>query len=215
MKRLIVAITGASGSIYGIRALEILRGLGDVETHVIVTKGARTTLTQETGRSMAQLLELADEVHVNNNLGASIASGSFRADGMLVAPCSVKSLAGIAACYSDTLVVRAADITLKERRRLVLLFRETPLHLGHIRLLEQVTAAGAIVMPPVPAFYTRPGTIADIVDHTVSRALDLFDIDAGFSRWQGLATPTSDMAPPAPTGVAPMRGGETARVRRG
>ncbi|MDE1674872.1 UbiX family flavin prenyltransferase [Nocardia gipuzkoensis] len=207
MKRLIVAITGASGSIYGIRALEILRDLDGIETHVVVTKGARATLTQETGLSVARVLELADEVHANTNLGASIASGSFRVDGMLVAPCSVKSLAGIAACYSDNLVTRAADVTLKERRRLVLLVRETPLHRGHIRLFDQVTAAGAIVMPPVPAFYIRPDTMADIVDHTVVRALDLFGIDsAGSTRWQGIFASTGDVA--SRSGASPVHSGD-------
>jgi 4-hydroxy-3-polyprenylbenzoate decarboxylase len=186
VRRIIIAITGASGAVYGIRALELLRGIPDVETHLVMTKAARATVGYETDRSVAEVRALADVVHSENDLGASISSGSFRTAGMLVAPCSVKTLSGIASSYDESLVVRAADVVLKERRRLVLLLRETPLHAGHLRLMSDVTASGAIVMPPVPAFYTRPASVADIVDHTVGRALDLLDVDTdAVQRWTG------------------------------
>lgn len=185
-RRVIVALTGASGAVYGIRALEMLRELPDVETHLVLTKAARATIDHETDLAVADVRALADVVHSDGDLGAPISSGSFRTAGMLVAPCSVKTLSGIATSYDDTLVVRAADVVLKERRPLVLLLRETPLHAGHIRLMADVTASGAIVMPPVPAFYTRPVTIADIVDHTVGRALDALGIETDHvQRWDG------------------------------
>lgn len=185
-RHLVLAITGASGVIYGIRALEILRKMPDVRTHLVLTKAARATVRQETDMTAADVHALADEVHSDNDLGASIASGSFRTDGMLVAPCSVKTLSAIANCYDDTLVARAADVVLKERRRLVLLLRETPLHGGHLRLMSEATASGAILMPPVPAFYSRPASIDDIVHHTVGRALDLLDVSVdGMVRWTG------------------------------
>jgi 4-hydroxy-3-polyprenylbenzoate decarboxylase len=194
--RIIVAITGASGAQYGIEALRALRAQGGIETHLVLTRAARATIAAETDLSVEQVRELADVVHSDNDLGSAIASGSFRTDGMLVAPCSVKTLSGIANCYDDTLVVRAADVVLKERRRLVLLVRETPLHATHLRLMTEVTASGAIVMPPVPAFYTRPASVDDIVTHTVGRALDLFGIDAaGVQRWTGERGHT---APPTP-----------------
>lgn len=185
-RRIIVAVTGASGAIYGARALQLLHGVPDVETHAIVTTGARKTLAYETDVDPVQLTELADVVHRENDLAASISSGSFRTDGMIVAPCSIKTLSGIANCYDDNLVVRAADVVLKERRRLVLLVRETPLHLSHLRLMTEVTSAGGIVVPPVPAFYNRPESVDDIVDQTVVRVLDLFDLDVGgITRWAG------------------------------
>ena len=185
MRRLIVAMTGASGSIYGIRALEILRGIPDVETHLIVSSAGARTLADETDCTLDQLRRLADEVHNNKDIGAAIASGSFRTEGMLVAPCSVKTLSGIAHCYADELIVRAADVCLKERRRLVLLFRETPLHAGHIALMEQATRNGAVIMPPVPAFYHRPRSIDEMVTQTIGRALDLFGIAAPMvKRWK-------------------------------
>jgi flavin prenyltransferase len=185
-RRIIVAITGASGAQYGIEALRALRELPEVETHLILTRAARPTVVAETDVTVQQVRELADVVHSDHDLGSALASGSFRTDGMLVAPCSVKTLSGIANSYDETLVVRAADVVLKERRRLVLLFRETPLHAGHLRLMTEVTAAGAVVMPPVPAWYTRPATPQDIVLHTVGRALDLFGIELpGVRRWTG------------------------------
>ena len=184
MKRLIVAITGASGVIYGIRALEILRRVSDVESHLILTPSGARTIVEETAYSVDKVRKLAHCEYNYKDIGAAISSGSFKTAGMLVAPCSVKSLSGIAHCYNDELVVRAADVCLKERRRVVLLFRETPLHAGHIALMEQATRNGAIVMPPVPAFYSRPKTIDDLVMQTVGRALDLFAIDAQVvKRW--------------------------------
>ncbi|MDP2005169.1 MAG: UbiX family flavin prenyltransferase [Rubrivivax sp.] len=184
-RRLIVAITGASGAIYGVRALEVLRTIG-VQTHLILTASGARTLTEETDYSVAEVRALAHEVHSARDIGATISSGSFRTLGMLVAPCSIKTLSGIAHCYNDELVVRAADVCLKERRRVVLLLRETPLHAGHIALMDQATRNGAVIMPPVPAFYHRPKTVADIVDQTVGRALDLFDFDLpGLKRWDG------------------------------
>lgn len=184
--RLVIGITGASGAIYGVRALETVRDIGDVETHLIVSKGARATLALETDFALEQVKALADVVHVDTNLAASISSGSFATRGMLIAPCSVKTLGAIASCSGNNLISRAADVTLKERRPLVLLVRETPLHAGHIQAMQQATAAGATIMPPVPAFYHRPKTIDEIVDQTVGRALDQF----GFSsprvrRWTG------------------------------
>jgi 4-hydroxy-3-polyprenylbenzoate decarboxylase len=188
MPRLIVAITGASGAIYGIRALELLRAAG-AETHLVVSPSGVRTIAEETDRSLDDVQALATHVHGFRDIGASIASGSFPVDGMLVAPCSVKTLSAIAHCGTDELIARAADVQLKERRRVVLLFRETPLHAGHIAIMERATMNGAIVMPPVPAFYHRPATIDDIVTQTVGRALDLFGIDAkAVRRWNGAGT---------------------------
>ncbi|MGH2882871.1 MAG: UbiX family flavin prenyltransferase [Solirubrobacteraceae bacterium] len=186
-RRIVVAITGASGAIYGIRALEILRERPDVETHLVISEGGRATIAQETRRSLGEVRALAEIVHPFRELGASIASGSFRTDGMLVAPCSIRTLSAIANCATGDLVSRAADVVLKERRRLVLLVRETPLHAGHLRLMLQATENGAIVMPPVPAFYTEPASIEELVDHTVGRALDLLGIDTELvNRWDGM-----------------------------
>ena len=185
-RRLIIAITGASGAIYGVRALQLLRALGGIETHLILTASGARTLVEETDFSAADVRALADQVHSARDIGATVSSGSFRTLGMLVAPCSIKTLSGIAHCYNDELVVRAADVCLKERRRVVLLLRETPLHAGHITLMDQATRNGAIIMPPVPAFYQRPTTVQDIVDQTVGRALDLFDLDIpAVKRWNG------------------------------
>jgi len=183
--RLIVAITGASGAIYGIRALLHLSRLAHVETHLVVTAAARRTIAQETDWGLAAIVALADHCHHPADLGAAIASGSFRTRGKLVAPCSVKTLSAIAHCADGDLVARAADVCLKERRRVVLMLRETPLHAGHIALMATATASGAILMPPVPTFYHRPATIEDIVDHSIGRALDLFGIDAGIVRRWG------------------------------
>jgi len=184
MKRLIVAITGASGVIYGIRALEVLRGVPGLESHLILTPSGARTIVEETAYTVDKVRKLAHHEYNYKDIGAAVSSGSFKTAGMLVAPCSVKSLSGIANCYNDELVVRAADVCLKERRRVVLLFRETPLHAGHIALMGQATRNGAIVMPPVPAFYSRPKTIDELVMQTVGRALDLFDIDAKVvKRW--------------------------------
>lgn len=186
MKRIIVAITGASGAIYGVRALEALRAMDEIEVHLVISPSAARTLREETDFSMEQVQGLAHVVHNHKDIGASIASGSFRTDGMVVAPCSVKTLSGIAHCYAEDLVIRAADVCLKERRRLVLLFRETPLHAGHIALMDQATRMGAIIMPPIPSFYHRPRSIEDIVDRSVGRMLDLFELSNDLvSRWTG------------------------------
>lgn len=186
MGRLVVGLSGASGVVYGIRLLEVLRDQADIETHLVVSGGARRTIELETDFALEQVEALADHVHDARDLAAPLSSGSFRTMGMVVAPCSIKTLSGIAHSYNDNLLIRAADVTLKERRRLVLLPRETPLHLGHARLLVQVLEMGAIVMPPVPALYHRPRTIDDVVNHTVSRVLDLFGIDNELvSRWAG------------------------------
>jgi flavin prenyltransferase len=185
-RRIVVAITGASGAVYGVRAAEMLSGLPDVETHLIITSGARKTLAYETATDVAAVMKLADVVYREDDLAAPISSGSYRTEGMLVAPCSIKTLSGIANCYGDNLVVRAADVTAKERRRLVLVVRETPLHLSHLRLMTEVTAAGGIIVPPVPAFYHHPRTVDDIVNQTVGRVLDLFGLDTGaVQRWEG------------------------------
>ena len=184
MRRLIVALTGASGSVYGVRALQLLRDVADVETHLILSPAAIRTAAEELDIGADEIRGLADKVHSFRDVGASISSGSYKTIGMLVAPCSVKTLSGIAHCYNDELVVRAADVCLKERRRVVLLFRETPLHAGHIALMQQATLNGAVIMPPVPAFYHRPQTIDDIVTQTIGRALDLFGIDLPLvKRW--------------------------------
>ena len=186
MKRLIVAITGASGAIYGVRALEALRATGNIEVHLVISPSAARTLREETDFTMEDVRGLANVVHNHRDIGASIASGSFRTDGMIVAPCSVKTLSGIAHCYAEDLVIRAADVCLKERRRVVLLFRETPLHAGHISLMDQATRMGAIIMPPIPSFYHRPQVIGDIVNQSVGRMLDLFELDNDLvSRWTG------------------------------
>lgn len=188
MRRIIVAITGASGAIFGIRALEVLGQVEDVETHLVMSTGARATIAYETGYSVEQVRALASVVHSERNLGATISSGSFRTEGMLVAPCSIKTLSGIANSFDENLIVRAADVVLKERRKLVLLVRETPLHAGHLRLMSQATENGAVILPPMPSFYHLPVTIDDIVDHIVGKALDQFGIDAHlFQRWQGSA----------------------------
>lgn len=183
-RRLVVGITGASGSIYGVRLLELLREAG-VETHLVLTRAARLTIGYELERGIAEIEALANVVHPIADVGAAIASGSFRTDGMIVAPCSMQTLAAIATGTGDNLLVRAADVTLKERRRLVLLARETPLHLGHLRAMAAVTEMGAIVAPPVPAFYAKPQSLAEMVDHTLARVLDLFAIDVGKAvRWR-------------------------------
>jgi 4-hydroxy-3-polyprenylbenzoate decarboxylase len=182
-RRIIVGISGASGAIYGVRLLELLRPTG-IETHLVISRTAQITLAQETGRSVAAVQALAHTCHAQQDLAASISSGSFRTLGMIVAPCSIRSLAEIATGVTASLLTRAADVVLKERRRLVLMVRETPLHLGHLRQMTGVTEAGAIIYPPVPAFYARPADLAQMVDHTLGRVLDLFDIDVGAApRW--------------------------------
>jgi len=182
-RRMVVGITGATGIVYGIRLLEVLRSL-DVETHLVVSKAGEMTREHETDMSSGALRALASRHYGAGEIGAALSSGSFRCMGMVVAPCTVRTLSEIATGVTDTLLTRAADVTLKERRRLVLLVREFPLHAGHLRSMLAVTEMGGIVAPPVPAFYTRPETINDIVDQTIGRVLDLFDLDSGtFPRW--------------------------------
>ena len=175
-RRLIVALTGASGIIFGVKALQLLQRVEDIETHLIISPAAARTLIAETNFSLDEVRSLGDRLYGYKDIGASISSGSFVTIGMLVAPCSIKTLSGIANCYNDDLIVRAADVCLKERRRVVLLLRETPLHGGHIELMSRANQNGAIIMPPVPGFYSRPATLDDIVTQTVGRSLDLFDI---------------------------------------
>ncbi|HLX16153.1 MAG TPA: UbiX family flavin prenyltransferase [Bradyrhizobium sp.] len=185
-RRLIVGITGASGAIYGVRLLRLLKATG-VETHLVMSRSAKITLTQELDIGVAEVSALADVVHQVDNIGASISSGSFKTIGMVIAPCSMRSLAEIASGVTSSLLTRAADVVLKERRRLVLVVREAPLHLGHLRSMTAATEMGAIVYPPVPAFYARPESLEQMVDHTLGRVLDLFDIETeAVSRWGGL-----------------------------
>jgi len=187
-RRVVVGMSGASGAVYGIRILEALSDEPDVETHLVMTRAAKRTLGLETDLTLNDVEARADVVHRTNDIGASIASGSFRAHAMVVAPCSIKTVSGIATSYADNLLLRAADVTLKERRRLVLLVRETPLHLGHLRMLTQLAEMGAVIMPATPAFYQRPATVQDIVDQTANRVLDLCDIELRrdlFPRWTG------------------------------
>ncbi|KQY06867.1 3-octaprenyl-4-hydroxybenzoate carboxy-lyase [Mycobacterium sp. Root135] len=194
--RVIVGISGASGTAYGVRLLEVLQGEPDVETHLVMSQSARRTMHYELDMTVGEIEDRADVVHKPNDIGASIASGSFRAHAMVVAPCSMKTAAGIATSYSDNLLLRAADVMLKERRRLVLLVRETPLHLGHLRILTQLAEIGAIIMPAAPAFYQRPETIDDLIDQTVNRVLDLADVELRrdlFPRWTGVRPPTPDL----------------------
>jgi len=180
-------MTGASGAIYGIRLLEVLHGHPEVETHLVVTKPAEINIAHETGRTLDSCQRLATVCHPPDDLAGSIASGSFLTDGMVIAPCSMRSLGAVATSQSTDLLLRAADVTLKERRRLVLLVRETPLHLGHLRLMTQVTEMGAIVMPPVPALYAKPKTIDEMINQTIGRVLDLFGFPHDLvRRWQGL-----------------------------
>jgi 4-hydroxy-3-polyprenylbenzoate decarboxylase len=184
--RLIVGISGASGVIYGIRLLQVLEAHTAVETHLVVSSGGKLNISLETDLGLKQVEKLAKFVHSDQNLAATIASGSFQTDGMIVAPCSMKTLGGIVYSYADTLMIRAADVVLKERRRLVLVPREMPLHEGHCRLMYEASRMGAIIAPPMPAFYNDPKSVDDIVDHTVGRLLDLFGIDSGIvKRWRG------------------------------
>ena len=187
-QRLIVAITGASGTIYGVRILEALRA-ANIESHLVMSDSAKLTMAAETDYKPGEVEEMADVVHSAKNVGATISSGSFNSMGMVIAPCSIRTLSEIASGVTSSLVSRAADVVLKERRKLVLLVRETPLHAGHLRSMSQVTEYGAIVMPPVPAFYARPQTLDEMVNHTVGRALDLFGIDNSLvTRWGGMGS---------------------------
>jgi 4-hydroxy-3-polyprenylbenzoate decarboxylase len=190
--RLVVGITGASGSIYGIRLLEVLRTTTEIELHLVVSAAGKRTLVEETDYSVADVEALAHHRYDIRDVGATLASGSFRTGGMVIAPCSIKTAAAIAACYADTLIARAADVTLKEGRPLILLVRETPLHLGHLRVLTSLAEMGAVVLPPMPAFYNRPKELDDIINHTVARVLDRLQLPQTLvGEWQG----TSRRAP--------------------
>jgi 4-hydroxy-3-polyprenylbenzoate decarboxylase len=180
-KRLIVGISGASGVAYGVRLLQLLRNAG-VETHLVMSKTAEITFAYETDLKIADVVASADKHHAIGDMAASISSGSFKTMGMIVAPCSMRSMSEIASGVTTTLLTRAADVTLKERRRLVLMVRETPLHTGHLRTMTALSEIGAIIAPPVPAFYAKPDSLEDMIDHTVGRVLDLFDIDVGIVR---------------------------------
>lgn len=186
MIRLVVAITGATGSIYGIRLLEQLRRFGEVETHLVISRPGKRTIVEETDWAVADVEALATVRYDNNDIGAAIASGSFRTAGMVIAPCSIKTASAVAACHSDNLIARAADVTLKEGRPLILLVRETPLHVGHLRMMLALAEMGAIVLPPMPAFYNRPRELDDIVNHTVARVLDRLSLPQTLvAEWQG------------------------------
>lgn len=187
-RRLIIGMSGASGVIYGIRMLEVLREVPDVETHLVISGPARQTIALETTFELSAVMALADMTYRINNIGAEIASGSYQAHGMVIVPCSIRTLAGVAYCQSDNLLLRAADVTLKERRPLIMVVRETPLHLGHLRLMVQVAELGGIIMPPMPAFYQGPQSLDDIINQTVNRVLDQLGISLAkdlFPRWSG------------------------------
>ena len=187
-RRLIIGMCGASGVIYGIRMLEVLREVPDLETHLVISGPARQTIALETKFKLSEVIALADATYRINDIGAEIASGSYQAHGMVVIPCSIRTLAGVAHCLSENLLLRAADVTLKERRPLILVVRETPLHLGHLRLMVQVTESGGIIMPPMPAFYQGPQSLDDIINQTVNRVLDQLGITLSvdlFPRWPG------------------------------
>ncbi len=188
MKRLIIGISGASGAIYGVRLLQVLQQVSEVETHLVMSSAARQTLSLETDYSLRNVQAVADVVHDVRDIAASISSGSFKTLGMAILPCSMKTLSGIVHSYSDSLLTRAADVVLKEQRKLVLGVRETPLHIGHLRMMTTAAELGAVIMPPVPAFYHRPQSIMELVDQTVNRVLDHFDISLPqdlFTRWNG------------------------------
>ena len=191
MQRLIVGFSGATGVIYGIRLLDVLRSVNDIETHLIISNAAKRTIQLETSYTVNEVEALADRLYNFNDVAAAISSGSYQTMGMVVMPCAIKTLSGIANCYSDNLILRAADVVLKERRKLILTLRETPLHLGHLRLMVQVTEMGGIIVPPMPAFYHRPQTIDDIINQTVNRVLDVLDIQLPqdlFDRWAGASS---------------------------
>ena len=195
MTVLIVGITGASGAAYGIRLLEVLSPIKSVETHLIVSEAGEAIIKHETGRSIQEVKKSASFSYDIKDTGARISSGSFKTDGMIIAPCTVKTMSAIANSYSENLLVRVGDVTLKERRQLLLLVRETPLHLGHLRNMERLCEMGAIIMPPAPAFYHKPETIHDIVDHTVGKMLDLFGIEHTlFQRWPGMTKEDEDLS---------------------
>ena len=185
-RRIVVGISGASGAIYGVRMVEVLRETPGIEVHLIVSKGAAATIEYETDRRVADVRALAHAAYEETDLAAALASGTFLTDGMVVAPCSIRTLSSVANSANDNLITRAADVHLKERRPLVLMVRETPLHAGHLRLMSEATASGAVILPPVPGFYVRPTTIDELVDHSVGKALDILRVEHDlFRRWTG------------------------------
>jgi len=186
---LIIGITGATGVIYGIRLLEVLSQIKDIETHLIISEAGEINIKYETDRSMEEIKALADYTYNISDVGSRLASGSFKRDGMMIAPCTIKTMSALAYSYTDNLIIRAGDVTLKERGKLVLMVRETPLHIGHIKSMERLSEMGAVILPPVPAFYHKPKTIEDIIDHSIGKALDLFDIKHNlFQRWSGISS---------------------------
>ncbi len=189
MRRIVVGMSGASGAVYGIRMLEVLNAVDDIEVHLVMSPSAGRTIHDETDWKVSDVEALADVVHNYKDIGASLSSGSYRHEGMVIAPCSVKTLSGIVNSYDDNLLVRAADVALKEKRRVVLMVRETPLHLGHIELMARAAKYGAVVMPPVPAFYIRPKSLDDIINQSVGKALDFFEVSHTlFRRWKETET---------------------------
>ncbi len=186
-KRIVVGVSGASGAIYAIRMLEVLHGIEEIETHLVISDASELTINTETKYSVDHVKSLADVYHDISNIGASIASGSFTTAGMVILPCSIKTLSGVANSFGENLLIRAADVTLKERRKLILAVRETPLHTGHLKLMLQASENGAIIAPAIPAFYNKPTTIDDVINQSVGRILDMFDINVPhlFSRWTG------------------------------
>lgn len=206
-RRLIIGVSGATGAIYGVRMLQILSKIEDLETHLVLSKAGKMTIQVETPYSVKDVEAMADVVHDVNNVGASISSGSFRTEGMVIAPCSMKSMGAIAHSLGGDLLVRAADVVLKERKKLVLAVRETPLHLGHLEAMASLARMGAVIFPPVPAFYHRPKTLDDVINQTVTRILDQFDIDVTlFHRWddEGM-TRHPDAKKPTPIAAAKER----------
>ncbi len=183
---LIIGITGASGVIYGIRLLEVLSGISDIETHLIISESGEMNIRYETDRNVEDIKALANFSYDVKDVGAQLSSGSFQRDGMIIAPCTVKTMSALANSYTENLIIRAGDVTIKERKKLLLLLRETPLHIGHIKSMERLCEMGAIIMPPVPAFYHKPKTVQDIIDHTIGKTLDMFGIKHNlFERWRG------------------------------
>ena len=201
MRRLVVGISGASGAIYGIRFLELLRGVPELETHLVISDAGRRTIAEETDWALRDVEALATRKYSDRDIGAALASGSFRTDGMVIVPCSIKSAAAVAHCLADTLLARAADVTLKEGRPLVLVVRETPLHLGHLRMLTQLAEMGAVILPPMPAFYNRPKQIDEIVEHTLARVLDRLRLPQTLVReWRGESSAPPGGGPSAERG---------------
>lgn len=185
--RLIIGITGASGVIYGVRLLEVLSTMKEIETHLIISEAGQLVIRHEIDRQLSEIRAMASFYYNINDIGACVSSGSFRQDGMVIAPCTIRTMSALANSYNENLLIRAGDVTLKERKKLILLIRETPLHLGHIRQMEKLSEMGAVIMPPIPAFYHKPKTIQDVIDHTVGKVLDVLGIEHNlFHRWSGL-----------------------------